>query len=35
MASGARGNDEFGYRAEFIQLVRAARTANNIAATGQ
>ena len=35
MASGARGNDEFGYRAEFIQLVRAARTANGIAATGQ
>jgi Ca-activated chloride channel family protein len=35
MASGAKGNDEFGYRAEFIQLVRAARTANNIAATGQ
>jgi len=35
MASGAKGNDEFGYRTEFIQLVRAARTANNIAATGQ
>lgn len=35
MASGAKGKDEFGYRAEFIQLVRAARTANAIAATGQ
>jgi len=35
MASGAKGNDEFGYRTEFIQLVRAARTANAIAATGQ
>ena len=35
MASAARGNDEFGYRTEFIQLVRAARTANAIAATGQ
>jgi Ca-activated chloride channel family protein len=35
MASGAKGNDEFGYRAEFIQLVRAARTANGIAASGQ
>ena len=35
MASGAKGNDEFGYRAEFIQLVRAAKTANTIAATGQ
>lgn len=35
MASGAKGKDEFGYRAEFIQLVRAATTANAIAATGQ
>jgi Ca-activated chloride channel family protein len=35
MASGAKGNDEFGYRTEFIQLVRAARTANGIAASGQ
>jgi len=35
MANGAKGKDEFGYRAEFIQLVRAARTANAIAATGQ
>lgn len=35
MANGARGNDEFGYRAEFIQLVRAARTANTMAAAGQ
>lgn len=35
MASGAKGKDDFGYRTEFIQLVRAARTANGIAATGQ
>ena len=28
MASGAKGNDEFGYRTEFIQLVRAAKTAS-------
>ena len=35
MASGAKGNDEFGYRTEFIQLVRTARIANGIAATGQ
>jgi len=35
MASGAKGNDEFGYRTEFIQLVRAARTANTMAASGQ
>jgi Ca-activated chloride channel family protein len=35
MASAARGTDEFGYRAEFIQLVRAAKTANGVAALGQ
>jgi len=35
MASGAKGKDEFGYRTEFIQLVRTARIANGIAATGQ
>lgn len=27
MANDAKGNDEFGYRAEFVQLVRAAKTA--------
>jgi Ca-activated chloride channel family protein len=31
MASGARGEDSFGYRTEFIQLVRAARTASAMA----
>jgi Ca-activated chloride channel family protein len=30
IASGARGRDEFGYRAEFIQLVRAARAAPSL-----
>ena len=35
IATAARGEDGFGYRSEFIQLVRAARTANAIAATGQ
>jgi Ca-activated chloride channel homolog len=27
LASAARGEDPFGYRSEFLQLVRAARTA--------
>jgi Ca-activated chloride channel family protein len=27
LANGAKGNDEFGYRAEFIQLARLAKTA--------
>lgn len=31
MAEGARGPDEFGYRAEFIQLVRAAQSARTMA----
>lgn len=32
MASAARGNDEFGYRNEFIQMVRTAKTARTMAA---
>ena len=28
IANGARGEDEFGYRSEFVQLVRAAKTAS-------
>jgi Ca-activated chloride channel family protein len=28
LAQGARGRDEFGWRAEFTQLVRAAKTAS-------
>lgn len=32
IASSARGEDAFGYRAEFIQLVRAAKTARTMAA---
>lgn len=32
MASGARGADEFGYRSEFLQLVRTAKTARSMAA---
>jgi Ca-activated chloride channel family protein len=32
MAMAARGRDEFGYRSEFIQLVRAAKTASSMAA---
>jgi len=31
MAMAARGRDEFGYRSEFIQLVRAAKTASSMA----
>jgi Ca-activated chloride channel family protein len=33
IAMAARGDDPFGYRAEFIQLVRAARTASSLPAT--
>ena len=29
--NGAKGDDEFGYRSEFIQMVRAARTASAMA----
>ncbi|GJD97079.1 vWA domain-containing protein [Methylobacterium iners] len=32
IASGAKGDDSFGYRAEFVQLVRAAKTAQALAA---
>lgn len=32
IALGSRGRDEYGYRSEFIQLVRAARTASSMAA---
>ena len=35
MASEARGADGFGYRAEFIQMVRAARTASGLPALGR
>jgi len=35
IASAARGEDDFGYRSEFLQLVRAARTAQSMAALGQ
>jgi Ca-activated chloride channel family protein len=31
MATGARGEDGFGYRSEFIQMVRAAKTASSMA----
>ncbi len=32
IATGARGEDDYGYRAEFIQMVRAAKTAGAMAA---
>ncbi|WP_137863566.1 MULTISPECIES: VWA domain-containing protein [unclassified Sphingomonas] len=35
MASAARGEDDFGYRSEFLQLVRAAKTARSMAALEQ
>lgn len=35
IASAARGEDDFGYRSEFLQLVRAARTAQSMTALGQ
>ncbi|HEY6817287.1 MAG TPA: VWA domain-containing protein [Croceibacterium sp.] len=35
MVSAARGEDEFGYRSEFVQLVRAARTASGLARLGE
>jgi Ca-activated chloride channel family protein len=31
LAQGARGRDEYGWRAEFVQLVRAAQTAQGAA----
>jgi len=30
LVSGARGEDAFGYRAEFLQLVRAAKAARSM-----
>ncbi len=35
MVGSARGEDEFGYRAEFVQLVRAAKTASAMARLGE
>ncbi|MBO9519754.1 MAG: VWA domain-containing protein [Porphyrobacter sp.] len=35
IVSTAKGDDEFGYRAEFVQLVRAAKTAATMARLGQ
>ena len=35
MANGAKGRDEFGYRAEFVQLVRAAKSARTLASAGE
>jgi len=35
MASAARGEDVFGYRSEFLQMVRAAKTARSMAALGR
>ncbi|NIJ18422.1 Ca-activated chloride channel family protein [Sphingomonas naasensis] len=35
IGGAARGEDDFGYRAEFLQLVRAAKTAQSMAALGQ
>ena len=32
IVSGARGRDDFGYRSEFVQLVRAAKSARSLAA---
>ena len=31
IAAAARGKDEFGYRSEFVQLVRAAKNAGTLA----
>ena len=35
IVGAARGEDEFGYRSEFIQLVRAAKTASSMARLGE
>jgi len=35
IAAAARGQDDFGYRSEFIQLVRAARAASSMARLGR
>ena len=31
IAAAARGKDEFGYRSEFVQMVRAAKNAGTLA----
>jgi Ca-activated chloride channel family protein len=35
IASASRGKDEFGYRSEFVQLVRAAKSARTLASLGE
>ena len=35
IASASRGTDEYGYRTEFLQLVRNARAARSMAQLGQ
>ena len=35
IATNARGRDEFGYRSEFVQLVRAAKGARTMANLGE
>ena len=35
MAGSARGKDEYGYRAEFVQMVRSAKTASSMARLGE
>ena len=35
IASASRGRDEFGYRSEFVQLVRAAKNARTLASLGE
>ena len=35
IALAARGKDEFGYRTEFVQLVRAAKNARTLASLGE
>ena len=35
IAAAARGKDEFGYRSEFVQLVRAAKSARTLAKLGE
>jgi Ca-activated chloride channel family protein len=35
MANASKGKDEFGYRSEFVQLVRAAKSARTLANAGE
>ena len=35
IAAASRGKDEFGYRSEFVQLVRAAKSARTLASLGE